>query len=129
MYPYVAFSSAHTLCHSYPVIPTFPLALLLLWQAQTTPPPTPPPFDARAAVQKALHRLDESDNDHTRFTYIERMHTVGFNPRGEKVFDDARTYEITWIDARPYFRLIKQQDFPLTADEEKNEQKLRPGSR
>ena len=112
------------MCHPYPVLPTLPLALLLLWQAQTTPPPAPPPFDPRAAVQQALHRLDESDNDHTRFTYIEREHILTYAPDGPKVYDDARTYEITWIDSHPYFRLVKLQDQPLTAKEEKNEQKL-----
>ena len=112
------------MCHPYPVLPTFPLALLLLWQAQAAPAPTPVPFDPHTAVQQALHRLDDSDNDHTRFTYIERQHTATLTPDGQKVYDDARTYEITWIDARPYFRLVKLQDQPLTDKEEKHEQKL-----
>ena len=106
------------------MLPTLPVALLLLWPPQTAPPPAPPPFDVRAAVQQALHRLDESDNDQTRFTYIEREHILTFAPDGPKVYDDARTYEITWIDNHPYFRLVKLQDQPLTAKEEKNEQKL-----
>jgi hypothetical protein len=100
------------------------LALFLaLPQVTTVTADTPPPFDPRPAVERAIHALDESAPDHTRFTYHKREHIIT-QVNGRVVYDVTHTYDVTWINDRPYWRLIALNDQPLPEKDQQNEQKL-----
>lgn len=99
-------------------------ALALHAQVITAPPNTPPPFDPLPAIQNMIHALDESAPDHTRFTYHKRERTVTQLQSGRVVYDKTHTYEVTWINDRPYWRLIAVNDQPLADKEQQDETKL-----
>jgi len=101
-----------------------PLALLLLFQTPVAPAPDTPPFAPRTALQQGFDRLTAAGNDHNRFTFFESERIVAFDPIGTKRSDVTRTFEVTWINGLPYLRLVKLNDQPLSAKDEKKEQKL-----
>ena len=98
--------------------------LALHAQVVTAAPNTPPPFDPHPAVELLIHALDESAPDHTRFTYHKRERIITQLQTGEVVYDKTSSYEVTWINDRPYWRLIAVNDQPLSDKDQKDEQKL-----
>jgi hypothetical protein len=83
---------------------------------QAPPDPTPP-------LQAAVARFEAAKQSRTRFTYFHLEHTQNFDRKGKLKVDFSQLFEITYIGALQYAKLLENNGKPLTgkalADEEK----------
>jgi len=82
-----------------------------------------PPEDPRAIIQRAFE-LDERNQETARdYTFHERVEERSFGGQDALKSSKSKTFDVTLLDGSAYRRLIARNDQPLSAKDEKKEQR------
>ena len=103
--------------------PALLLAALLATSVPSHAQDAPPPFDPKTALAEALHRLDASDADTRRYTYVQKITMATVARSGRLIDGTTRKYEALYINDHQYLKLIEVDDKPLAGSALKDEQK------
>ncbi len=78
--------------------------------------------DPKEMVRRALALFAHDDAVRLQYTYLQRDDVRMLDGSGGVKHRDLRTYDITPVEGSPYRRMVKRDDRPLPADEEKQQQ-------
>ncbi|MGH9718996.1 MAG: hypothetical protein ACRD8O_02200 [Bryobacteraceae bacterium] len=93
------------------------LVLLLYAAAQAEVP------DADAIVRRSVVMDEENWKRARMYTFVEHIVEREFDGRGNPKPPESETFDITMLEGSPFRRLIARNDKPLSADEERKEQR------
>ena len=75
-------------------------------------------------LRPAVQKLDQAKETFTRFTFRDLNHTININEKGKKSADETHLYDVTYIGALQYSRLLETDGKPLN-DEQLAEERRR----
>lgn len=78
--------------------------------------------DPREIVRRALQLNERNDEIARSYTFLERQENDFLDGAGSVKHRDSKTWDVTLLEGSPYRRLIRRNDMPLPAKEEKEQQ-------
>jgi hypothetical protein len=97
-----------------PLAPVLLLAALTFLSSDT---------DLTTLTTKAAENYRARESLSNDFTYTESFRNLNFNSRGKTILDVGDTFNVIFLEGRPYFRRIEHNGKPLSPKDDQQEQK------